>query len=352
MENHESTLATVREYYGRILKGSKDLKTSACCSTESFPPEHRAILDEIDSEILERFYGCGSPIPAAIEGCTVLDLGCGSGRDVYLASKLVGPDGLVIGIDMTDEQLSVARRHLESQTSRFGFKKPNVDFRHGYIEDLAACGIADNSIDLVISNCVINLSPDKEQVFREIFRVLKPGGELYFADVFADRRMPRGLGNDPLLYGECLGGALYLEDFRRLLRSLGCRDYRIVSQRPISLDNPEIAAKVGMIRFSSCTVRAFKLACLEDICEDYGQLAIYKGTIPGSPHSFTLDDHHTFFTGKPMPVCGNSSAMVQETRFARHFTVIGDRSVHHGAFPCGPAPTTASEAACAGASCC
>jgi len=296
MENHETTLATVREYYGRILKGSKDLKTSACCSTESFPPEHRAILDEIDSEILERFYGCGSPIPAAIEGCTVLDLGCGSGRDVYLASKLVGPDGLVIGIDMTDEQLSVARRHLESQTSRFGFKKPNVDFRHGYIEDLAACGIADNSIDLVISNCVINLSPDKEQVFREIFRVLKPGGELYFADVFADRRMPRGLGNDPLLYGECLGGALYLEDFRRLLRSLGC--------------------------------------------------------IPGSPHSFTLDDHHTFFTGKPMLVCGNSSAMVQETRFARHFTVIGDRSVHHGAFPCGPSPTTASEAACAGASCC
>lgn len=352
MENRETTLATVKEYYGKILQGSKDLKTSACCSTESFPPEHRAILEEIDSEILERFYGCGSPIPPAIDGCTILDLGCGSGRDVYLASRLVGPNGLVIGVDMTDEQLEVARRHVDSQTSRFGFTKPNVDFRQGYIEDLTACGIADNSIDLVISNCVINLSPDKGQVFREIFRVLKPGGELYFADVFADRRMPLSLGNDPVLHGECLGGALYLEDFRRLLRTLGCRDYRIVSQRPISLDNPEIAAKAGMIRFNSCTVRAFKLNCLEDICEDYGQIAIYRGTIPGSPHSFTLDDHHTFFTGKPMLVCGNSAAMVQDTRFGRHFTVIGDRSVHHGAFPCGPLPAVAAESSCSGASCC
>jgi len=352
MKDKQTALATVKEYYGKILKGTKDLKTSACCSTETFPPEHRAILSEIDDEILDRFYGCGSPIPAAIEGCTVLDLGCGSGRDVYLASKLVGPQGMVLGVDMTGEQLAVARRHVASQTRRFGFATPNVDFRQGYIEDLAACGIADNSVDLVISNCVINLSPDKERVFSEIFRVLKPGGELYFSDVFADRRLPRSLKSDPLLYGECLGGALYLEDFRRLLASLGCPDYRVASRRPISLDNPEIAAKAGMINFSSCTVRAFKLACLEDICEDFGQVATYHGTIAGSPHSFALDDHHTFYTGKPMLVCGNSAAMVQETRFGRHFTVTGDRSVHFGAFPCGPAPASAAADPCSGSSCC
>lgn len=349
MKDHQTALATVKEYYGKILTGSKDLQTSACCSTESFPPAHRAILAEIDSEILDKFYGCGSPIPPAIEGCRVLDLGCGSGRDVYLASKLVGPNGFVIGVDMTDEQLAVARKHIDSQTRRFGFSKPNVDFRQGYIEDLAACGIADNSIDLVISNCVINLSPDKEKVFSEIFRVLKPGGELYFSDVFTDRRMPATLKNDPLLYGECLGGAMYIEDFRRLLRSLGCQDYRVVSQRPIGLNNQEIAAKAGMINFNSITVRAFKLACLEDICEDFGQVASYNGTIPDSPHFFTLDDHHTFFTGKPMLVCGNSTAMVQETRFGSHFTVFGNRSVHFGAFPCGPSPDANSGS---GGSCC
>jgi SAM-dependent methyltransferase len=353
MGKHKTTLDSVKEYYGKILQGTKDLKTSACCSMEAFPPAHRAILTEIDSEILDRFYGCGSPIPPAIDGCTVLDLGCGSGRDVYLAAKLVGPAGSVTGVDMTDEQLVVARRHVRSQMNRFGFVTPNVDFRQGYIEDLAACGIADNSIDLVISNCVLNLSPDKERVFAEIFRVLKPGGELYFSDVFADRRLPDRLREDPLLYGECLGGALYVEDFRRLLRSLGCQDYRVKSSRPIVLDDPEVAAKAGMISFSSITVRAFKLDGLEDICEDYGQTATYLGTIPECPHHFPLDDHHTFVTGKPMLVCGNTAAMVQQTRFGRHFRVTGDRSVHFGPFPCAPSPAgNAAADACAGGACC
>jgi SAM-dependent methyltransferase len=353
LENQQQTLATVKEYYGKTLTGSKDLKTSACCSIESVPEQHRRILAEIEPEIIDRFYGCGSPLPRVLEGCTVLDLGCGTGRDAFLASRLVGREGFVIGVDMTEEQLSVGRRHLAAQMRRFGFERPNVELRQGYIEDLSACGIADGSVDVAISNCVINLSPDKEKVFSEIFRVLKPGGELYFADVFADRRLPETLKGDPLLYGECLGGALYVEDFRRLLRSLGCLDYRVISRRPIVLDNPKIVAMAGMVDFSSITVRAFKLAGLEDICEDYGQTATYLGTIPGCPHAFSLDDHHTFVTGKPMLVCGNTAAMVQETRFGRHFRVTGDRSVHFGPFPCGPAPSAGSGAGVgAGGACC
>lgn len=344
MANEQQTLDTVKEYYGKTLAGSKDLKTSACCSIESVPEQHRRILAEIEPEIIDRFYGCGSPLPPVLKGCTVLDLGCGTGRDVFLASRLVGPDGFVIGIDMTEEQLAVGRRHLGAQMRRFGFERPNVELRQGYIEDLAATGIADGSIDVVISNCVINLSPAKERVFAEIFRVLKPGGELYFADVFADRRLPEALKSDPFLYGECLGGALYIEDFRRLLRALGCRDYRVISRRPIVLDDPEIVAKAGMVNFNSITVRAFKLGGLEDICEDYGQTATYLGTIPGCPHTFSLDDHHTFVTGKPMLVCGNTAAMVQETRFSLHFRVTGDRTTHFGPFPCSPAPSAPSVA--------
>jgi SAM-dependent methyltransferase len=290
-----STLDAVRDYYGTVLQSTDDLKTSACCTADVMPRYLRDILAEIDDEILDRFYGCGSPIPLALDGCTVLDLGCGTGRDVYLASRLVGENGRVIGLDMTEEQLAVAQRHRENQAERFGFAAPNVDFRHGYIEDLEGAGIADNSVDVVMSNCVINLSPDKRRVFSEIFRVLKPGGELYFSDVFTDRRIPANLAADPELYGECLSGALYIEDFRRMLRDLGCLDYRTVTSRRIDINNEELQARAGNIQFYSMTIRAFKLSdSVEDICEDYGQVAYYNGTIPEAPHVFTLDDHHVF----------------------------------------------------------
>jgi len=328
-----SILDTVREYYGRVLKSSADLKTSACCLAETLPRHVAEVLKDVHPEIKERFYGCGSPIPPALEGVTVLDLGCGSGRDCYVVSKLVGPRGKVIGLDMTDEQLAVARRHQAHHATAFGFA--NTEFRHGFIEDLAGAGITDASVDLVISNCVVNLSPDKPRVFREIFRVLKPGGELYFSDVFADRRIPEPLAQDPVLLGECLGGALYVEDFRRLMVRTGCADARVVSSSPLALNSPEIERKAGFIGFSSKTIRAFKLD-LEDRCEDFGQVATYLGSVDESPHAFDLDDHHHFEAGKPMLVCGNTADMIGKTRYARHFRVSGDRSIHYGLFDCGP----------------
>lgn len=335
--DQSTTLESVKDYYGKQLSSSADLKTNACCPIDAIPPEHRRILEMIDEEILARFYGCGSPIPPLLDGKVVLDLGCGTGRDVYMASYLVGEKGLVIGVDMTEEQLAVAKEHMHSQTGKFGFATPNVEFYHGYIEDLNTIGIADNSIDVVISNCVINLSPNKEAVFAEIFRVLKPGGELYFSDVFASRRVPQRLKDDPELYGECLSGALYAEDFRRIMQGLGCLDHRIVKKSKIEMQTDELTQRVGNIQFYSVTVRAFKLESLEDICEDYGQVATYLGTIPDSPDQFQLDDHHIFEAGKPMLVCGNTAAMVAETRFAEHFRVDGDHSKHFGPFDCSDA---------------
>jgi SAM-dependent methyltransferase len=263
---------------------------------------------------------------------TVLDLGCGSGRDVFVAAKLVGESGRVIGLDMTPEQLAVARRYEDEQRQRFGYAQANTRFVQGYIEDLRSDGIEDNSVDVVISNCVINLSPYKEKVFAEIWRVLKPGGELYFSDVFADRRIPNPLATDPVLRGECIGGAMYYEDFRRLMARVGFADFRYRSIRDLDLENDAISEKVGFVNFSQRTVRAFKLADLEDICEDYGQVAVYNGSIPGHPHYFDLDDHHRFFTGKPLLVCGNTASMLSQTRYASAFKLIGDRSVHYGAF--------------------
>jgi radical SAM/Cys-rich protein len=330
-----SNKEAVKEYYGKILRGTKDLKTSACCTIDSILPHHRDILNKIHLDIINRFYGCGFPIPPVLKDCTVLDLGCGTGRDVYIVSALVGSNGFVIGVDMTNEQLEVARKYINYHMEKFSFPRPNVEFRKGYIENLKDIGIEDDSVDVVISNCVINLSLDKKSVFSEIFRVLKPGGEIYFSDVFTRSRMPKHLKLDLILYGECLGGALYIEDFRRILRKVGCLDYRVVSKRKITLNNPDIEAKVGMIDFYSMTIRAFKLNSLEDICEDYGQVATYLGTIPKNPHQFIFDDHHIFKTGKPELICGNTASMLQETRYSKHFNIMGDRSVHYGPFPCG-----------------
>lgn len=337
MTQPADTLADVRHYYGQVLKSQSDLKTGACCTADSMPAHLRAMLDDVHPEIRDRFYGCGSPLPPALEGCTVLDLGCGSGRDCYLLSRLVGAEGRVIGVDMTPEQLSVARAHSDWHAERYGYARSNVEFLDGYIEDLATLGIADNSIDVVVSNCVLNLSPEKSRVFREIFRVLKPGGELYFSDVFADRRVPEALRHDPVLLGECLGGAMYREDFRRLMHEIGCADTRVVTQNPIPLFDPEIERRVGMLKFHSVTVRAFKLA-LEDRCEDYGQVAYYLGDIGAHPHAFVLDDHHLFETGKPMTICGNTADMLAATRYAPHFGVVGEKKMHYGLFDCAPVP--------------
>ncbi len=348
-KQRSEVLAKVQDYYGKVLKSSKDLQTSACCPIEAAPAHLQAIIRELHPDVRDRFYGCGTPIPALLEGKTVLDLGCGTGRDCYLLSKLVGPRGRVIGVDMTEEQIALARGTVDYHMQKFGYTTPNVEFKLGYMEDLEALGIATESVDVVISNCVLNLSPEKPRVFSEIFRVLKWGGELYFSDILAARRLTPEQNADAQLLGECLGGALYTEDFRRLMEKTGFLDTRTVSTGVVTLQSEEVIAKAGMVPFFSKTIRAFKLR-LEDRCEDYGQVAIYQGTIPYHPHAFALDDHHVFKTHAPMLVCGNTADMVSATRYAEHFKVLGNKDRHLGLFDCGPTPAAGTPSA--GGACC
>ena len=321
-------------------------------------PVIRNIIGKIPEEIRAKFYGCGAPLPLGIEGKRVLDLGSGSGRDCYVCSALVGPDGSVVGVDMTDEQLDVARRHVDAWTATLGFARPNLSFVKGTIEYLDEAGIADASVDLVISNCVVNLSPDKRRVIREAYRVLAPGGELYFSDVYCDRRLPRAVQEHEVLWGECIAGALYIEDFRRIAQETGFTDPRVLSSSPIEVTDPELRAVTGNARFFSITYRLFKLpGLLEDKCEDYGQFAVYKGTIKGDEWAYTLDDHHTLEKGKPFLVCGNTAAMLGEggvSWLAKHFDVHGDRSTHYGLFDCGDGSVSVSSGAAAavGGACC
>jgi hypothetical protein len=160
--------------------------------------------------------------------------------------------------------------------------------------------------------------------------------------------------NDPVLYGECLGGALYWNDFLRLSRQAGFADPRLLGDQPLAVTDAELAARVGDIRFYSASYRLFNIAGLEDACEDHGQAVVYRGTVPDQPRRFVLDKHHAMETGRVFPVCGNTFRMLRETRFAAHFDFIGDFSRHFGLFAgCGSSmPFDACQPAAATGACC
>ena len=343
----------VKEYYGKELQQSEDLKTNACCTIEE-PPKHiKAVLSKIHDEVMSKYYGCGLTIPDKLDGLKILDLGCGSGRDVYIASALVGEKGKVIGLDMTDEQLEVAQKHVDYHAEAFGHSGTNVSFVKGNIDALDTLGLEKNSFDLIISNCVINLVENKQKVLNDVYDLLKPGGEMYFSDVYSDRRMPKSLTQNEVLWGECLSGALYWNDFLTYSRKAGFTDPRTVESHPITVENEDLQELLGNIKFFSVTYRLFKIEGLEKDCEDYGQAIAYKGGIPNVGESFHLDDHHEFPVGKVMPVCGNTYKMIHDTRYKEHFDFYGTWDTHYGIFEgCGGAMPFSIDENSDAANCC
>ena len=289
----------------------------------------------LHEDIVSHYYGYGLVIPDELEGLTCLDLGCGAGHDVYILSKLVGEKGKVYGVDMTKEQLDLAEKYKEHQAKVFGYSKSNVEFINGYIEKLTE--IPDNSIDLVVSNCVVNLSPNKKEVFSEAYRVLKPGGEMYFSDVYSDRRIPEKLLHDPVLHGECLSGALYWNDFLSLVKQVGFKSPRLVKDRVITIENEEIEKIIGFAKFNSTTFRLFKILDFDNTDgENYGLKVCYKGTIKTCPDEFILDKGHKYIKGKKYSVCENTFRILKESRFNKHFDFEGNFDTHYGILPnCG-----------------
>lgn len=323
-------IENVQRYYGQVLQGSEDLRTDACCTAEAPPAAIRQALANVHDEVTSRYYGCGLVAPECLEGAKILDLGSGSGQDAYVLAQLVGPKGRVVGVDATPEQLAIANAHKDWHAERFGFA--NVEFLEGNIERLDELDLKPASFDVIVSNCVINLVQDKAAVFRQAHRLLKDGGEIYFSDVYGDRRVPEELQNDPVLHGECISGALYWGDFDRIARECGFADPRLVTDRPLVIGDPQQLAKVQGYNFYSATYRLFKIDGLEPRCEDYGQAVRYRGTVPGAEDAFVLDNHHRIEAGRVFPVCGNTWLMLKETRFAEHFEFIGDFSRHYGIF--------------------
>ncbi|MEM3699957.1 MAG: arsenite methyltransferase [Candidatus Bathyarchaeia archaeon] len=215
----------VRESYAKAAK-----KESCCCSCECNKKIGYS-KEEIESipESAAFSLGCGNPVAFASvkEGETVLDLGCGGGLDCFLAAKKVGEKGHVIGVDMTPEMIDKARENCRKG------KYKNVEFRLGEIENLP---VADSSVDIVISNCVINLSPNKKRVFEEAFRVLKPGGRLMISDIVLLKELPKAIKTSKKAYVSCVSGAMMKEEYLELIKNAGFSDVKLVEENRFPMD--------------------------------------------------------------------------------------------------------------------
>ncbi|XP_035967423.1 arsenite methyltransferase isoform X1 [Halichoerus grypus] len=315
----------VQTYYGQVLKKSADLQTSACVTAARLVPKHiREALTNVHEEVALRYYGCGLVIPECLENCWILDLGSGSGRDCYVLSQLVGETGHVTGIDMTESQVEVAKKYIEYHMEKHGFQTPNVTFLHGYIENLEETGIKNESYDIVISNCVINLVPDKEPVLQEAYRVLKHGGELYFSDVYASLELPEEIRTHRILWGECLGGALYWKNLAILAQKIGFCTPRLVTANLITVQNKELERVIGDCRFVSATFRLFKLPKTGPAkrCQ-----VIYNGGITGHEKELIFDANFTFKEGEIVEVDEETAAILKNSRFAQNFLIrpIGEK---------------------------
>nr|XP_046244890.1 arsenite methyltransferase [Scatophagus argus] len=321
MATDDDVRDNVKKYYGSRLVSTDDLQTSAAScslSCRSLPKSVRNALSLVHPDVTKKFFGCGLPFPAKLEGCRVLDLGSGSGRDAFAFSKLVGANGHVTGIDMTEEMITTSLQYIEYHQKKFGYEEPNVSFVQGYMEKLSEAGMQSDSVDVVLSNCVICLCPDKRAVLQQAYDVLKEGGELYFSDMYASKVIPDHLKQDPVLWGEGMSGCLFWQDLISLAHSVGFGTPCLVSASHIVIYNSELKAKTGDISYASCTYRMFKLPKRAVRSK---AMVIYKGTLEDFPDQLDFDSSHSFKKDVAMEVNGEMAAILQSSRFFPEFNI-------------------------------
>lgn len=329
--------AAVRERYGAA---ANEKEAALCC-----PVEYDArYLEMIPDEIIERDYGCGDPSQYVQPGDTVLDLGSGGGKICYIAAQVVGSEGRVIGVDCTDDMLALARSYQAEMATRLGYA--NVEFHKGKIQDLklsldqldqylgdnpvqtstdwlnleshtqhlreASPMIADESVDVIVSNCVLNLvhNGDRQQLFSEMHRVLKRGGRAVISDIVCDEEVPPELQNDPRLWSGCMSGAFREDRFLQAFEQAGFYGMEIVSRQN------EPWAVVDGFEFRSVTVRAWKGK--EGPCLERNQAVIYQG-----PWRAVIDDDgHRLDRGQRMAVCDKTYQIYTRAPYGDQITAV------------------------------
>jgi len=337
----DSTNADVRDdVQDRYGAGAQAVEAALCCPID-YDPQYLKIIPQ---DVLDRDYGCGDPSRYVREGETVLDLGSGGGKICFIASQIVGPQGKVIGIDMTDEMLDLARENAPIIAERVGYA--NVEFKRGHIEDLKLdldqlnewlaknpvknagdmermeaeilrmkaemTMIPDNSVDVIVSNCVLNLVSDskKKQLFTEMFRVLKVGGRVAVSDIISDEDSPEALKNDARLWSGCISGALTETGFITALEEAGFHGIYIdkFETEPWQI--------VEGIEYRSATYLAYKGKQGE--CLEKNQAVIYKGPW----RQVQDDDGHVFLRGERSAVCEKTFKLMQQEPYEDMFYTV------------------------------
>ncbi len=339
-QSTESLLNIEAVVKDRYSAASEEREQALCC-----PVNYEAkYLEVLPQELIDRDYGCGDPSKYVKEGETVLDLGSGGGKICYIASQIVGKSGKVIGVDMNDDMLGLAHQFKDEIAQRIGWD--NVEFRKGRIQDLATDlnkveslvakknvtsatdwlelnsqiremkkvdpMVADNSVDVVLSNCVLNLvdPDDRRQMIQEIHRVLKPGGRAVISDIASDETVPQHMKDDPELWSGCISGSFVENEFVEVFEENGFYGVEILTRQT------EPWVTVEGIEFRSMTVRAYKLVVAP--CLDYGHAVIYNG-----PFKVVIDDEdHVITRGDRVAVCKKNFERYTSGGYAKHFTPI------------------------------
>lgn len=345
---------------GRYAAAAEKQEQALCCPVD-YDPQY---LKVIPQEVIDKDYGCGDPSKWLVPGDTVLDLGSGTGKICFIASQVVGAEGKVIGVDMTDAMLEVAERHAPGIGDAIGYH--NVEFRKGRIQDLGLdmrelekhllespvtdansfmeldavqqdiranrTLVADESVDVVVSNCVLNLvAPElKEEMFREIFRVLKRGGRAVISDIVSDEVVPEHMMKDDYLWSGCISGAMSEEAFMKAFEDAGFYGLEYVKFET------EPWQTVEGIEFRSVTVRAWKGK--EGECLERNQAVIYKG-----PFKKVLDDDgHALERGVRYAVCDKTYHIYKKSPYAEYFDFVDplvevslDKAIPMSAADCG-----------------
>ncbi len=335
-----ATLAVDDVVKDRYRQGAQERVAELCCPVD-YDPRYLAIIPD---EVIERDYGCGDPSKHLKPGETVLDLGSGTGKICFIAAQVVGAHGKVIGIDMTDEMLDVARRNAPVVAERLGYA--NVEFRRGRIQDLALDMdrfdaelakdpvrstegllqattraerlrrekplVADHSVDVVVSNCVLNLvdSDEKPRLFREIFRVLADGGRAVISDIVSDEEVPLSMQVDHDLWSGCISGALTETGFLEAFEAAGFHGIRVLERQR------EPWRTVQGIEFRSLTVEAFKGKL--GVCLERNQAVVYRGPWK----EVQDDDGHRMLRGERYAVCDKTYRLYQREPYAGMFDLV------------------------------
>ena len=296
--NEDVSRNDVRSFYS---KAAVIVQENLCCPTQY----NLTDLSHIPKEVAEISYGCGSPVGLAglSKGEVMLDLGSGGGIDCFIAAKHVGKTGQVYGIDMTDEMLQISRKNAALVAKNLGYN--NIDFKKGFLEEIP---IEDTSVDLVTSNCVINLSTKKNDVFKEIYRILKPGGRFLIADIISEAAVPEEMKNNKELWGECISGALTLKEFLDYARGNQFKGLRIKKDY--------LWKEVANIKFYSYIIEGFKYLPNKNLSDGKSVFATYVG-----PFDTVSFQGTTFQISIPVEIDKNTAELISSHSYSGQFII-------------------------------